>query len=347
MLFKSQNATTWTADQYEDMKFIINRARFDNSAATRVSLNNAPLDIGNGGKVKLAIDPVITFKPQLQLVTNSTTLPFTIGARLYQKTTLAEGTIVAIATSSSGVLLTINDISGSWQAGSNTGGVIANRIVSSKTTATMVVSSASGDFLVGETITGNSASAPTAEVVTWTSGTNTLTLRYVSTDFTASTETITGGTSSITATVSSITYAGDVVEGGAVSDAFVSTTPTYTTDQRRVRILHPNHGMHDTDNNVVLTGITSEVSDTYLTSSISASDTSISVNDANAFHKLINGAAISTTNLGYIKIDDEIISYSAISANGKTITANERGLDGTTAASHVDESVVELSLIHI
>ena len=99
--------------------------------------------------------------------------------------------------------------------------------------------------------------------------------------------------------------------------------------------------MHDTDNNVVLTGVTSEVSDTYLTSSISATDTSVSVNDANAFHKLINGAAIGSTNLGYIKIDDEIMSYSAISANGKTITVNERGLDGTTAASHVDESVVE------
>ena len=35
------------------------------------------------------------------------------------------------------------------------------------------------------------------------------------------------------------------------------------------------------------------------------------------------------------------MSYSAISSNGKTITVNERGLDGTTAASHVDESVVE------
>ena len=341
VLFKSQNATTWTADQYEDMKFIINRARFDNSGATRITLNNAPLDIGNGGKITLDIDPVITFQPELQLVMSSQTLPYTVGARIYQKTTLAEGTIAAITPSNSGVLLTVNDISGIWAAGSNTGGVITNRVVSSKTTATMVVSGASGDFTVGETITGNSSSAPTAEVVTWTSGTNTLTLRYVSTDFTASTETITGGGSTTTATVSSITYAGDAVEGGAVSDAFVNTTPTYTTSQRKVRVIHPNHGMHDTDNNVVITGIVSEVSDTYLTSSISSSDTSISVNDANAFHKLINGAAISSTNLGYIKIDDEIMSYSAISANGKTITVNERGLDGTTAASHVDESVVE------
>ena len=341
VLFKSQNATTWTADQYEDMKFVINRARFDNSGATRITLNNAPLDFGNNGKLQLENDPIITFQPELQLVMNSTTLPFTVGARVYQKTTLAEGTIKEVNDSSSGVLLTINDISGTWAAGSNTGGVITNRLVSSKTTATMVVTGASGDFTVGETITGNSSDAPTAEVVTWTSSTNTLTLRYVSTDFTVSTETITGGTSTTTATVSTVTYAGDVVESSAVSDAYPSSTPTYTSSQRKVRILHPNHGMHDLDNNVVLEGAISEVSDTYLTSSISASDTSISVNDATAFHTTINGTAVSATNVGYIKIADEIISYSAISSNGKTITVNERGVDSTTAVAHADESIVE------
>ena len=341
VLFKSQNATTWTADQYEDLKFIVNRAVFDNSGATRITLNNAPLDRGNNGKITLQNDAIRTFQPELQLVTNSTTLPFTIGARIYQKTTLAEGTIVGVATSSTGVLLTINDISGTWSAGSNTGGVITNRIVSSKATATMVVSGASGDFTVGETISGNSSTTPTAEVVTLTAGTNTLTLRYVSTDFTASTETITGGTSTTTATVSSVTYAGDVVEGGAVSDAFVSTSPTYTTTQRKVRVSHSSHCMHDLDNNVVITGVISEVSDTYLTSSISATDTSINVNDASAFHKIINGAAISASNVGYMKIGNEVMSYSAISSNGKTITVNERGVDGTTGVAHADETVVK------
>ena len=341
VLFKSQNATTWTADQYEDMKFKVNRAVFDTTGASRVTVNNAPLDRGNNGKIVLANDAVQTFQPELQLVMNSTTLPYTVGARVYQKTTLAEGTIVARQTSTSGVLLTINDISGTWAAGSNTGGVITNRIVSSKTTATMVVTGASGDFTVGETITGNSTDAPTAEVVTWDSGTNTLTLRYVSTDFTVSTETVTGGESSVTATVSTVTYAGDAVESSAISDAFPSSTPTYTTSQRRVRITHSSHCMHDLDNNVIITGVISEVADTSLTASISASDTSLSVSDATAFHKTINGGAISASNLGYIRIDDEIMSYSAISTNGKTITVNERGLDGTTAVAHTDESVVE------
>ncbi len=341
VLFKSQNATTWTADQYEDMKFIVNRAVFDTSVASRVTLNNAPLDRGNRGKIILQPDGIQTFQPELQLVMNSTTLPFSAGARVYQKTTLAEGTIKTVASSAGGVLLTINDISGSWSSGSNTGGVISNRLVSSKTLATMTVTGASGDFTVGETITGNSATTPTAEVVTWTPGSNTLTLKYVSTDYTASTETITGGTSSVTATVNAITYSGDVIETGAVSDAYPSTSPTYTSSQRRIKVFHSNHGMHDNDNNVTLTGITSEVSTTYLTSSISAADTSIQVNDGTAFHTTINGGTVGTANVGYVKIDDEIISYSAVSGDGKTITAYERGVDGTTAVTHTDDSVVE------
>ena len=88
-----------------------------------------------------------------------------------------------------------------------------------------------------------------------------------------------------------------------------------------------------------------------MTASISASDTSVSVNDATAFHKIINGAAISASNPGYARIWNstqglaatfaEIVSYSAISTDGKTITVQERGLNGTTGRSHADESVVE------
>ena len=195
MLFKSQNATTWTADQYEDLKFVINRANFTTGATSRVTLNNNALKRGNGGEINLSTDAIQTFKPELQLVMNSTSLPYTVGARLKQKTTLAEGTITAVTPNAGGKILTINDISGAWTAGSNTGGVITNRVVSSKTLATMVVTSASGDFTVGETITGNSSGAPTAEVVTWNAGTNTLTLKFVSDDFTTTSEGITGADS--------------------------------------------------------------------------------------------------------------------------------------------------------
>ena len=346
VLFKSQNASTWTADQYEDLKFKVNRAEFDTSSLSTVTLNNAPLDIGNGGKLNLQADPIQTFIPEIDLVLNSTTLPYTVGARIYQKTTLAQGTIAKRTVTTGGVILTVKDITGTFAAGSNTGGVISNRIVSSKTTATMVVSGASGDFTVGETITGNSAGAPTAEVVTWTAGSNTLTLSFVSTDFiTSPAETITGGSSSVTATVSSVSYSGDAIEASAVSDGYPTATPTYSTSQRKVRVAHSNHCMHSSANNVVISGIKSEISPTYLTAAISATDTSLNVNDASAFHTIINGATISATVKGYARIisdaGTEIVSYTAISGDFQTITLSERGLDGTTAVSHVDESVVE------
>lgn len=343
VLFKSQNASTWTADQYEDLKFNIYKAKFDTGVTSSVVLNNAALDIGNKGKIKLSPDAITTVMPKLPLVMNSSSLTYTIGARLKQETTLAQGTIVAIDDSGSNLVVTVDDISGNWTAGSDTGGVISNRVISSKTEATMVVASASGDFAPGEIITGGTSNA-TAEVVTWTSNTNTLTLRYISTEFTAGSpgETITGGTSTYTGTVTSITYSGDcATSSSAIADAFVATTPTYATSERRIQVRHYNHGMNDTDNNVTISGAISEVSNTYLTSALSDSDTSIQINDATAFHTIINGGIVTASNVGYIKIGNEIISYSGISNDGKTITVNERGVGSTTAVSHLDESVVE------
>ena len=343
VLFKSQNATTWTADQYEDLKFTVHKAKFDTTVTSRVTLNNAKLARGNKGVITLSPDAITTTMPKLPLVMNSSSLSYTIGARLKQEVTLAQGTIVSTDTSGGNLIVTIDDISGNWASGSSTGGTIQNRVVSSKTEATMVVASASGDFTVGEVITGGSSNA-TAEVVSWNSGTNTLTLNFVSTEFTAGSpgETITGGLSTSTATVTSITYSGDVAtSSSAIADAFVATTPTYATTERRVRVQHYNHGMNDTDNNVIIDGVESEVSNTSLTSSLSDSDTTIQVSDATAFHTIINGQAIGTSNPGFIKIAEEIISYSAISQDGKTITALERGVGSTTAVSHADESTVE------
>ena len=150
--------------------------------------------------------------------------------------------------------------------------------------------------------------------------------------------------------LSAFTPAGDQVESGVINPAEPSSTPTYTTGQRKVRIHHSNHGMHDVSNNVTIAGIESEISDTALTASISASDLTLSVVDATAFHTTINGLAISPTNPGYARIynrtlgledQSEVVSYSAISSDGKTITLVERGLDGTTARSHPDETPVE------
>ena len=354
VLFKSQNASTWTADQYEDLKFAIYRAAFNNTASSKLVLNNISLEEGNGGKLRLRRDPIQTFVPEIVLNMNSqvATTPYTIGARIYQKTSLAQGTISAILDTTQGVQLTIKDISGTFVQGTST----TNGIVSSKTTAVLTVAATSG-YAIGDVITGGT-SAATATITAVTNST-TLALNNASKAF-SNGETITGdgaggGTASQQTTLpgsgTNFVPAGDAVSSGAIQDAFPDATPTYASTQRKVKISHSNHGMHDPLNNVTIENVESEVSPTYLTASISASDTSLSVNDATAFHKIINGVAISSSNPGYARIYNstqglaatfaEIVSYSAISNDGKTITVHERGLNGTTGRSHADETVIE------
>ena len=75
------------------------------------------------------------------------------------------------------------------------------------------------------------------------------------------------------------------------------------------------------------------------------------VADAAAFHTLINGAAVSTSNPGYIILRDpdvgqkhfEIVQYNGISGDGKILTlpSGSRGQSGTAALVHNANTIVE------
>lgn len=57
VLFKSQNASTWTPDQYEDLKFRIYRCNFTNSTGT-AKFVNADLGVGNQQILNLRSNPI-------------------------------------------------------------------------------------------------------------------------------------------------------------------------------------------------------------------------------------------------------------------------------------------------
>ena len=160
-------------------------------------------------------------------------------------------------------------------------------------------------------------------------------LHYITGAFTNS-ETINeaGGWS---ATVTSSTESGDSY------GAYLSTAPTYASDEKEILIYHRNHGMHQRTNNVKVEGAISEIANTSLTSALAAAATSITVENASLFHQVVNGAAISNANPGYVKIGDEIITYNAISSDGKTITVatSGRGTNGTTDTTHASGAIVE------
>jgi len=338
VLFKSQNASTWTPNQLQDLKFNIYRAKFG-PLSGKLVLNNAALGRGNRGIIKLRENPILTLTPTLSLILSSSMSLFTKGARIYQQTTNASATIKEFVTTTSPYQLIVDNVDGTFLQGSSIGGTVTYPIISSQSTAEIAVTSPVGSgFVVGRTITGATSGA-TAIVTNWNSGTNTITVNYVSNIFSDGETLNQSGSPSMSATYDeeNSSYSGDSTQ------EYLSLTPTFSSSVKRVTVFHSNHGMHDTTNQVRLTGITSEIPPTTLKSTISLTDLSLTVSDASAFHTTINGLAISNTNPGYIKVGSEIMAYESIGNDGTTITikTNGRGLDGSTAVSHIEGEFVE------
>lgn len=358
VLFKSQNASTWTADQYEDLKFTLYRAAFNTNVIGTATFTNAELGRGNDGISSLGVNPIITIEPK-QTITLPTgqTYNFTIGARIIQTPSDAEGTIQEFDSTSNPQTLTISGIVGEFEQGFIDGnGDPFQALKSSQSIATIVMSTVNnGVFEAGDVITGSSSGA-TAIVTAYDSGTSTITANYVDSTFDAANDTLSepGG---VSGTISSVIYSGDSYI------AYPAVAPTTRAGDKKVVVSHPNHGMHNRSNNVEIKGVQSEVPPTELTSTLSTSATTINVSNAGSFHKIINGKSISSTNPGYLMISvdlrqdvvvcplpgteggteawtdlsdittSEIIAYQSISDDGLTITVapSGRGTNGTIA----------------
>ena len=365
VLFKSQNASTWTADQYEDLKFTLYRATFDTSVTGRAVFNNTKLGLANDGILSLVNNPITTIKPQ-QLITLPTgnNYNFTVGARVKQTPSNAEGTVVEFDSVANPEILTVTDIVGTFAQGFIDGnGDPFQALKSSQSSVTIVMSTVNnGNFEVGDVITGSSSGA-TAVVTEYNVGTTTITANYVDSQFDVSNDTLSepGG---VSGTMSSATYSGDSYT------AYPALTPTPRAVDKKLHVFHPNHGMHNRSNNVTITGVRSEIPSTVLNTTLSSTATSIAVQEAGSFHKIINGQNVSNTNQGYLKIyaaefpqnvgsipgEDEateawagwdpvheIIAYSAINSTGTTITVatSGRASAGTVAREWPAGSIVE------
>ena len=212
----------------------------------------------------------------------------------------------------------------------------------SGTLTAVVVYSNSNDFANNESITG-SAAAYTGTTAT-TNGASNIGLMVVSTltnNFNVG-ETIQQSVpTSVSGTVHTYTSIGDTVGAYYTSSSVANAA-------NKIKVYHRNHGMHALTNLVKIDGVISEVSPTFMDSAnlpngigendaVNASFT-LPVLDVTQFHAFIDGAPVSATNYGYIKIDNEIMAYSAISQDGTSLTIPQggRAQGGTTRVAHTD-----------
>ena len=116
-----------------------------------------------------------------------------------------------------------------------------------------------------------------------------------------------------------------------------------TNGNTALKVNHFDHQMHSTSNNVTISGVKSGA-ETTLNGAIGDAATSITLTSGTNFDDTSGKFSRNASNTYFIKIDDEIISYTAISGNN--ITGATRGVDGTTAASHANGATVELYMLH-
>ena len=113
---------------------------------------------------------------------------------------------------------------------------------------------------------------------------------------------------------------------------------TEVTSGDQIVVNHKNHGMYFSDNYVTLSDAQTDIIPTKLTNDLNSTTTGDivveNVNNLDTFESV----GVGTTNYGYLKIGDEILSYE--SASGTNIEITSRSIDSTTAKNYLAGTLV-------
>ena len=336
--FKSQNASTWEASQWEDLKFILYRADFVGSGS--VDVYSPELSEGNKQIANLLPDSLNfnSRRVKISLASTITNLNnFTIGNTILQVGTNASGNYVGSAGTANGTLNIINaGIGYTPSSGSQTfTGLSLETITGSGRDATANITINNG-VAVGATINAGGSGYQIGDVLGISSGGLT-----VGKNIRLSLSNISNINQIIVDNVQ-----GDFITGVGKTIQFVNNlgittflnggtglVPTGTiiveTDGRHINIDHKNHGMYFNNNLVTISDVQSDIRPTKLSVEFAADSTgSISVDDSSAFSTFEN-VGVGTTNAGYLRIGNEVISYTSTSGGviGGTIV---RGINPIT-----------------
>ena len=366
-LFKSQNGSIWSTDQYQDLKFKLYKAKFTENTGTAY-FYNPPLDSSNGYVRTLATNP-ITVLPKTGKIGIVTSYDsgfigvVTVGRKLSgvngyggSATVVGQGSSVAtISTTESGVnyppTLTNKVVSTYNIIGNGSGlklviSTDSNGVISGAAHSTADPDYGTG-YKVGDVVgivtsttgVGTARGRDAQFTITSITGLDTLYLSNVQGEFGSNAE---GHEFSVQTVGAGLSY----YDGGSI----VSAAGTYITSSNAdggvnsgnyIRVDHFEHGMYSNTNKLILDGIQSDVSPTILSSNLLLNQTTISVGNTSNF-TTFEGQTVSGSYPGYVKIGNEIIKYEGVGTGELTVaTTGGRGVDNTIPINHFAGDVVE------
>tara|TARA_Y100000592_G_scaffold23880_1_gene37221 strand:+ start:18171 stop:25631 length:7461 start_codon:yes stop_codon:yes gene_type:complete len=347
-LYKSQNGSVWEPSQWEDLKFTLYRANFVENGS--IEVYSPQLSSGNNQIAKLVPNSINLVSRSVRIGIGSTLqdTDLTLGNTIVQHGSNASGNFVGKAGIATGTLNIINSGIGFTPSsgyleytgvelinitsnGRNAKAdiTIDNGVAVGATISEYVAASGGQGYVIGDvlgvsTIGNNNLGRNLRLSLVSIANTNELLLDNVQGDF------ITGAGN----TVQFINNSGlrtdlNAAQGGNV---LIDGINDIVSDGIHFSVNHRNHGMYFADNRVAISDVESDILPIKLTAAIDSSSTSpITVDSTTGFDTFEN-VGVGTTNLGYLKIGNEIVSYEA--ASGNSITIVERGIDSTSAENY-------------
>ena len=117
----------------------------------------------------------------------------------------------------------------------------------------------------------------------------------------------------------------------------------FTNGNTALLVNHKNHHMYTITNNVTISDVKSGASTT-LASALDSSATSLTLTSGTDFDDTSGKYAYDTSSQWWIKINDEVMKYTAISSTA--VSSVTRAQDSTTAVAHASGTTVELYMLH-
>ena len=377
-LFLSQNGSVWSPIQTDDLKMKLYKAKFTSTEGTAY-FANPTLNISNGYTPVLSSNPIVTFPKNGQIAISGITTyaPRADGsAAVVGDPALTPGTEIRGETNTSvtarvegfgfpiktgtgiGALPVTNGGIGYEANGSTTVSTFA--LTGKGSGITFKIAAANEDGIInastGITTVAVGSGYQVGDVIGIVTST-TFNAKGTGALFTVSSAGV-GVTDTMFLTNIQGTDAADSFKSGKKINYYSSTgalitsggsLPTYGGDLvtaaspyngNTFRVDQFGHDMHSASNIVKIENVRGTEGSTLLTNGLTNTGINLSIGAASTTpFNTFEGVLVSGSNPGYVRIEDEVISYTGISGND--LTGLTRGIDETLPTSHTTSNMVE------
>ena len=337
-LFKSQNGSTWSPAQLEDLKYRLYRADFAPQGLARFF--NPKLSLGNKKVTVTGSNQLLPLAKRITVGLGSTgynTTGITTGITISQGSATGKlvglaGSVTNISISNTGIGYTDGTFSGvslESETGVGFGAEVTIGVVNSGI-ATVTITNGGFGYVIGDSLI-----IPEKEYGLNVGFGGKLTVTNTSTISNAFIlDNVQGNFNVGITSLSYVNSIGTTVSTGATIKTIIND-PYY--DGLHMKVTQMNHGMHSSENYVRISEMRPSANgvNSRLSQAIATGDLSIPLISSVGF-ETFEGVTVSASNPGYVIIGYEVIKYT--SAVGNVLTVTQRGVDGTQAQSY-DASV--------